>query len=139
MGWVERVSLPSLGIKRLLAKIDTGARTSALHVSRMKVIEPGGAHRRPTLEIAIPQKSRQSGPSARVVQVHVRDYVQIKGTSGRSERRPVIETTLRLGPMERRIRLTLTDRADMVYPMLVGRTALGVGVVVDPSGRRLWR
>jgi len=65
--------------------------------------------------------------------------VQIKGTSGRSERRPVIETTLRLGPLERRIRVTLTDRADMVYPMLVGRTALGVGIVVDPSGRRLWR
>jgi len=139
VGWVERVALPQLGIKRLLAKIDTGARTSALHVSRIKVIDPGGAHRRPTLEISIPRGARKTAAAARVVQVHVRDYVQVKGTSGRSERRPVIETTLRLGPLERRIRVTLTDRADMVYPMLVGRTALGVGIVVDPSGRRLWR
>jgi len=141
VGWVERVSLPQLGIKRLLAKIDTGARTSALHVSRIKIVDPGGAHRRPTLEISIPRGARKAAVPARVVQVHVhvRDYVQVKGTSGRSERRPVIETTLRLGPLERRIRVTLTDRADMVYPMLVGRTALGVGIVVDPSGRRLWR
>jgi len=139
VGWVERVSLPQLGIKRLLAKIDTGARTSALHVSRIKIVDPGGAHRRPTLEISIPRGARKTAVAARVVQVHVRDYVQVKGTSGRSERRPVIETTLRLGPLERRIRVTLTDRADMVYPMLVGRTALGVGIVVDPSGRRLWR
>jgi hypothetical protein len=139
VGWVERVALPQLGVKRLLAKIDTGARTSALHVARMRVVEASGTQRRPMLEIAIPQGSKKGLRAARVVRVHVREYVQIKGTSGRSERRPVIETKLRLGPMERRIRLTLTDRGDMVYPMLVGRTALGVGVLVDPSGRRLLR
>jgi predicted deacylase len=139
VGWVERVALPQLGVKRLLAKIDTGARTSALHVARMRVVEASGTQRRPMLEIAIPQGSKKGSRAARVVRVHVREYVQIKGTSGRSERRPVIETKLRLGPMERRIRLTLTDRGDMVYPMLVGRTALGVGVLVDPSGRRLLR
>jgi predicted deacylase len=139
VGWVERVALPQLGVKRLLAKIDTGARTSALHVARMRVVDATGPHRRPMLEIAIPQGSKKGLRAARVVRVHVREYVQIKGTSGRSERRPVIETKLRLGPMERRIRLTLTDRGDMVYPMLVGRTALGVGVLVDPSGRRLLR
>jgi hypothetical protein len=139
VGWVERVALPQLGVKRLLAKIDTGARTSALHVARMRVVDAGGPHRRPWLEIAIPSGSKKGLRAARVVRVHVREYVQIKGTSGRSERRPVIETKLRLGPMERRIRVTLTDRADMVYPMLVGRTALGVGVLVDPSGRRLLR
>jgi hypothetical protein len=49
----------------------------------------------------------------------------------------VIETALKLGPFERRITVTLTDRGDMLFPMLVGRTALGPAVVVDPSRRYL--
>jgi hypothetical protein len=71
------------------------------------------------------------------VRVLVRDYVQVKDTSGRTERRPVIETTLRLGTLERRIRVTLTNRGDMLFPLLIGRTALGPGVVVDPARRLL--
>jgi predicted deacylase len=138
LGWVERVSLPSLGVPPLLAKIDTGARTSALHVTRMKTVETGGLPRRSVLEITIPG-GVDGARTASVVRVQVREWVQVKDTSGRTERRPVIETTLQLGPLERRIRLTLTDRGDMLYPMLVGRTALGNGVVVDPARRRLLR
>jgi hypothetical protein len=67
----------------------------------------------------------------------VRDFVQIKDSSGRTERRPVIETTLRLGDLKRKVRVTLTDRGDMTYPMLIGRTALGAGIVIDPSRRHL--
>ncbi len=138
IGWVEPVTLPSLGV-RLLAKIDTGARTSALHVARMKVVGTRpGLHHRPILEVTIPRSPKRP-KEARVVRVRVRDYVQIKDTSGRTERRPVIETLLRLGPIERKIRVTLTDRGDMLFPMLIGRTALGAGVVVDPSRRRLLR
>lgn len=138
LGWVERVTLPSLGI-RLLAKIDTGARTSALHVTRMKVVgTTAGLHHRPILEVTVPHSSKRPHVP-RVVRVHVRDYIQVKATSGRTERRPVIETRLRLGPVERKIRVTLTDRGDMLFPMLIGRTALGAGVVVDPSRRRLLR
>jgi ribosomal protein S6--L-glutamate ligase len=139
------VSLPSLGVTALLAKIDTGARTSALHVARMKVVGSSGLPRRPILEITIPGKVKVARPaskaarSASVVRVQVRDWALVKDTSGRTERRPVIETTLHIGPLERRIRLTLTDRGDMLYPMLVGRTALGNGVVVDPSQRRVLR
>jgi hypothetical protein len=136
LGWVERVSLPSLGVTPLLAKIDTGARTSALHVTRMKTVETGGLTRRTVLEITIPG-GVDGARTASVVRVQVREWAQVKDTSGRTERRPVIETTLQLGPLERRIRLTLTDRGDMLYPMLVGRTALGNGVVVDPARRRL--
>ena len=145
LGWVERVSLPSLGVTALLAKIDTGARTSALHVARMKIVGSGGLPRRPILEITIPGQITVARPDgkaarpARVVRVQVREWARVKDTSGRTERRPVIETTLHIGPLERRIRLTLTDRGDMLYPMLVGRTALGNGVVVDPSQRRVLR
>ena len=136
IGWVEQVALPRLEIRRLKAKIDTGARTSALHVMRMRTIDTaGGPNRRPILEITLPGGRRGERPH--VVRATVRGFAMVRDTSGRTERRPVIETALRLGPFERRITLTLTDRGDMLFPMLVGRTALGPGVVVDPSRRYL--
>jgi predicted deacylase len=139
VGWVERIALPLLGIARLKAKIDTGARTSALHVSKMRTVgTSAGPHHRPILELTIPHGA-SGGKRAVVVRAPIREYVQVKDTSGRSERRPVIETTFRLGNVERRIRVTLTDRADMLFPMLIGRTALGPGVIVDPARRYLVR
>jgi hypothetical protein len=71
------------------------------------------------------------------VRAVVRGYVVVRDTSGRMERRPVIETALRLGPLKRRIAVTLTNRGDMRFPMLIGRTALGAAVVVDPARRYL--
>ncbi|HEY2902201.1 MAG TPA: RimK/LysX family protein [Polyangia bacterium] len=53
------------------------------------------------------------------------------------ERRPVIETALQLGPLKKRIAVTLTNRGEMLFPMLIGRTALGPGITVDPSRRYL--
>jgi hypothetical protein len=136
VGWVEHVALPRLEIGRLKAKIDTGARTSALHVTRMRTIDTaGGPNRRPILEITVPGGRRGERPH--VVRATVRGFAMVRDTSGRTERRPVIETALKLGPFERRITVTLTDRGDMLFPMLVGRTALGPGVVVDPSRRYL--
>jgi len=135
-GWLERVSLPDLGIAGVPAKIDTGARTSALHVMSSRVVgNAAGPSRRPILEITL----APGGSSRRrqVVRAPVREFIQVRDTSGRIERRPVIETTLELGPLRRRIRITLTDRGDMRCPMLVGRTALGASVVVDPSARNL--
>jgi hypothetical protein len=133
-GWLERVSLPDLGIGGVPAKIDTGARTSALHVISIRVVgHAAGPSRRPILELTLPA----GGGSRRrlVVRAPVKEYIEVRDTSGRLERRPVIETTLALGPLRRRIRITLTDRGDMQCPMLVGRTALAGGVVVDPSAR----
>jgi hypothetical protein len=136
VGWVEHVTLPDLAIARLKAKIDTGARTSALHVARMRTVDTaGGPQRRPILEITVPSGGR--GRKPRRVRAAVRSYAVVRDTSGRMERRPVIETALQLGPIKRRIAVTLTYRGDMLFPMLIGRTALGTGVVVDPARRYL--
>jgi predicted deacylase len=136
VGWVENVALPNLGITRLKAKIDTGARTSALHVSRMTTVDTaGGPQRRPILEIVVPSGPR--GSKSLKVRAAVREYVVVRDTSGRTERRPVIETTLQLGRLKKRIAVTLTNRGDMLFPMLIGRTALGPGIIVDPSRRYL--
>jgi biotin carboxyl carrier protein len=135
-GWVELVTLPDLAIPRLKAKIDTGARTSALHVVRMRTVDTtGGPLHRPILEITVPGGGRGRKPHR--VRAAVRGYVVVRDTSGRMERRPVIETALHLGPLRKRIAVTLTDRGDMLFPMLIGRTALGGGVVVDPARRYL--
>jgi predicted deacylase len=134
VGWVEKVGLPGLGIDGLKAKIDTGARTSALHVARMRTVDTtGGPHRRPILEITVPSRGRRR----LVVRAAARGFAYVRDTSGRTERRPVIDTTLRLGEVERRIAVTLTNRGDMLFPMLIGRTALGPGIVVDPARRYL--
>lgn len=136
VGWVEYVALPSLDIDRLKAKIDTGARTSALHVARMRTVDTtGGPQRRPILEITVPGGGRGRTPHR--VRAAVHGFVMVRDTSGRTERRPVIETTLRLGALKRRIAVTLTNRGDMLFPVLIGRTALGPGIVVDPSRRYL--
>jgi len=136
VGWVEYVALPGLDIGHLKAKIDTGARTSALHVARMRTVDTtGGPHRRPILEITVPSGGRGRLPHR--VRAAVHGFVMVRDTSGRTERRPVIETTLRLGTLKRRIAVTLTNRGDMLFPVLIGRTALGPGIVVDPSRRYL--
>jgi len=136
VGWVEYVAFPRLGVDRLKAKIDTGARTSALHVARMRTVDTaGGPHRRPILEITVPGGGRGKRPHR--VRAAVHGFAMVRDTSGRTERRPVIETALKLGPIERRIAVTLTNRGDMLFPALIGRTALGPGVVVDPSRRYL--
>ena len=136
VGWVENVMLPNLGITRLKAKIDTGARSSALHVSRMRTVDTsGGPGRRPILEIVVPSGVRGGKPLK--VRAAVREYVVVRDTSGRMERRPVIETALQLGPLKKRIAVTLTNRGEMLFPMLIGRTALGPGITVDPSRRYL--
>jgi hypothetical protein len=139
IGWVERVSLPDLGLLRVAAKVDTGARTSALHVTAVEHPAPDGevhpTSRRFLYAVLPPGRHGEK----RVVRLAVTDWVEVRDTSGRLERRPVIVTTLELGPFRRTIRLSLTDRGDMRYPLLVGRTALFPGVLVDPAARFLLR
>jgi hypothetical protein len=131
VGWCERVSLPELGVIGLKAKIDTGARSSALHVVSMREVSSveSGA---PAYELEVPTGER--GRTTRV-RVPVREHALVRDSGGHAERRPVIETVLRLGSRERRVRVTLTFRGDMLFPMLVGRTALGPDVQVYPSRR----
>jgi hypothetical protein len=136
IGWVERVSLPQLGLTGLAAKIDTGARTSALHVTAVE--HPAAGSELPSrraLYVVLPPTGRRA--DRRVVRLVVDEWVEVRDTSGRLERRPVIETVLTMGPLRRKIRLSLTDRADMRYPMLVGRTSLPRGVLVDPAAKFL--
>ena len=63
------------------------------------------------------------------------EFASVRDSGGHAERRPVVETTLELGGMSRTVRISLTDRGDMLFPMLIGRTALGSELLVDPKAR----
>jgi ribosomal protein S6--L-glutamate ligase len=129
LGWEEWAGLPDLGLPSLKAKVDTGARTSALHA---RLIEPYSEHgiamvrfkvqpvpRRPAIEIDC---------SARLV-----DQRAVTSSNGETECRFVIATSIEVGTRQWPIEITLTNRAVMTYRMLIGRQALQPGMLVDPA------
>lgn len=137
IGWKEYLDLPELGIFRLKAKMDTGARTSALHVDSLTVLEtlPDGTE---IAEVEIGLDRRR--PERRVkTRVALLGRLRVKDTGGRGEVRPWLETELVLGSVRKRIRLTLTDRSGMLFRMILARKALEEDFVVNTSRKYLLR
>jgi len=135
IGWKEYLALPELGIPRIKAKVDTGARSSALHVEGLTVLE---RHPDGTSEVAFDVPLGRREPIRRVrCTAHVLREARITDSSGDSEVRPVIVTEMRLGPVRKKVLLTLTDRAGMLFRILLGRKALEGDFVVDVSRKYL--
>jgi len=118
IGWIEYVDLPDLDLHEVKAKIDTGARTSALHATEIEPFE------RENAEWVRFKVQPREGASEQVVESRVHDLRHIKNTSGVPEERYVIRTTFRAVGREWPISVSLTDRSNMRFPMIVGRTAL---------------
>jgi len=129
IGWKERLDFPDWGLKRVRVKIDTGACTSALGASGYELVEVRG---RLTVRLRLALNRRRPEKMA-VVEAPVLRMVYVTNTGGGREERPMIETTIRLGPVRKRIRLTITSRAAMRFPMLLGREALAGSFIVDVS------
>jgi len=121
IGWKEHVLLPLLGHGQVAAKIDTGARTAALHAEDISI---WGRKVRFTFESA--------GRRLRC-EVPLADVKRIKSSNGASQLRPVIETMIHVGTHQFETLITLTDRADMGVPMLLGRDTLKGRFLVNPS------
>lgn len=137
IGWKEYLDLPDMGIFRLKAKVDTGARTSALHVDSLTVVEtlPDGTEIA-ELEIGVDRRRPERRVATRVALL---GRLRVKDSGGHPELRPYIETELALGPVRKRIRLTLTDRSGMLFRMILARKALEGDFVVDTSRKYLLR
>lgn len=135
IGWKEYLDLPDMGIFRLKAKMDTGARTSALHVDSLQVVEtlPDGTEIA-EVEIGIDRRRPERRVTARVALL---GRLRVKDSGGHPELRPYIETELVLGPVRKRIRLTLTDRSGMLFRMILARKALEPDFLVDTSRKYL--
>lgn len=128
-GWREWVSLPDLGIDRIKAKIDTGARTSAIHAFALRTFVEDGRER-VEFQIHPLQKDVETVISC---QADVLDKRIVTDSGGHREERIVIETTLSIGGHSWPMEATLTARDDMLFRMLIGRTALKRRVVVNPA------
>jgi hypothetical protein len=130
IGWREWVGLPDLGILHIKAKVDSGARTSALHAFYVTRFDRDG---RPWVKFGV---HPLQGCHSEVVECEapVKDIRRVTDSGGHAEWRPVIETSLMIQGSARLIEVTLTDRETMMFRMLIGRSALKRRYLVD-SGR----
>ena len=128
IGWREWVGLPDLRISRIKAKIDTGARSSALHAWNVEPFERGPES---WVRFRIHPLQRDNKESV-TCEARVIDRRMIRSSNGHREERFVISTRLEAGALNYPIELTLTNRDEMGFRILLGRTALGRHFVVDP-------
>ena len=128
IGWREYVRLPDLGIGPLIAKVDTGARTAALHAVNVHITGDGDG-RTVQFDAVIDEESQ----SIRRCVLPLHGIKRVKNSSGATEERCVVETEIEIGAGRWNVLVTLTDRGDMGVPMLVGRSAIKGRFIVDPG------
>ena len=129
VGWREWVGLPDLGDFRVKAKIDTGARTSAIHAWKIKPFDKDGQ-----AWVRFELHPKQDDNTTRVAcELPVLESRDIRSSNGQVQTRYVVLTRLKIGQHDWPIELTLTRRDEMGFRMLIGRTALRPDALVNPS------
>jgi hypothetical protein len=128
IGWREWLALPQLGLSALKAKIDTGARSSSLHVDDLREFQREG---RTWLRFAV--ATRRRGAGLVDCEAPALDRRDVTDSGGHITSRWFIRTAIRLEGIEWEIEINLTNRRNMLFPMLLGRSALCGRFRVDPQ------
>ena len=129
LGWREWIALPDFNVRAIKVKLDTGARSSSLHVEAIEEFEQAGA---PWLRFSLDPKTR-SGRHARWFEAPLSDRRKVTDSGGSSALRPFILTRVHIGSETFTVETNLTNRHGMLFPMLLGRTAMSGRIIVDPS------
>lgn len=129
IGWREWVSLPDLEIKSIKVKIDTGARSSAIHAFDIKPFFNGGKQK---VHFKVHPYQKNSSKTI-TAEAYVIDERKVRNSGGASELRFVIQTTVKLKGFQWPIELTLTNRDVMGFRMLLGRQAIRNRFLMNPG------
>lgn len=129
VGWRELLALPALGIVAIRAKIDSGARSSALHVEHAEEFSEGGVPWiRFAVQLGVPGVLEPHFSSCRII-----DRRPVTDSGGHTAERVFIVTAIELAGQSWSIEMNLTSRRNMLFPMLLGRTAMAGRILVDPA------
>lgn len=133
IGWLEKVAFPVWGIKRIVAKIDTGAKTSSIHAENIVEREDGQIE----FDVVISQSERKKDDKlVHIVTPYIRK-TSVRSSSGRAQNRYVVKTVMTLGGVEKEIEITLSSRKKMLRRVLIGRTTLSGSFIVDVSQKHI--
>ena len=130
LGWREWIELPGLGVDGILAKVDTGAKTCALHTFYIDDFEREGEQ---WIRFGL-HPNRHSDRRAVHCEARVKEKRDVTDSGGHVENRYVIETEIKVGDDFYLTDITLTNRDNMKYRFLLGRNAIRRRFVVDPAG-----
>ncbi|OEE32904.1 ATP-dependent zinc protease [Vibrio ordalii] len=129
VGWRETLSLPGLGIEQINAKVDTGARTSCLHAFKVESFT-----KEETLWVRFwIHPVQRNNDKVTVCEAKVIDERIVRDSGGHEESRYVIQSDVSLGGQTWPIEITLTNRENMGFRMLLGRTAMHRRILVNPT------
>lgn len=129
IGWREWLTLPELGIKHIKVKVDSGARTSALHATKIRYLESVNGETWVSFVV-----TKQLNPRKTVrVRAPLVEQRQVKSSLGHATLRPVIRTLIQVGEESWPIEITLVNRDPMGFRMLLGRSAVRKRFLIHPS------
>ena len=128
LGWRERLALPSLGVPVLKAKLDTGARSSSLHVEWLEVDE-----RADGTWLKFQVRTTRKGGLSEPCEARAIGQRSVTDSGGHTTTRWFVQTEIELAGQCFPVEMNLTDRRHMLFPLLLGRTALDGRFLVDPS------